>query len=31
MAGMAVTRERGNGMLASDVVDRIPSVLFREG
>ncbi len=27
-AGMAVARERGAGMLASDLVDRIPEVLF---
>jgi len=29
-AGMAVETERGGGMLASDLVDRIPSELFRE-
>lgn len=28
-AGMAVARERGAGMLASDLVDRIPGELFR--
>ncbi|OPY39280.1 MAG: putative carbohydrate kinase [Methanoregula sp. PtaU1.Bin051] len=27
-AGMAVAKERGNGMLASDLVDRIPEELF---
>jgi NAD(P)H-hydrate epimerase len=27
-AGMAVARERGAGMLASDIVDRIPAELF---
>jgi len=30
-AGEAVAAERGGGMLASDLVDRIPSVLFRKG
>ena len=30
-AGMLVDRERGQGMLASDLIDRIPSVLFSEG
>jgi len=29
-AGEAVVAERGGGMLASDLVDRIPSVLFRK-
>jgi ADP-dependent NAD(P)H-hydrate dehydratase / NAD(P)H-hydrate epimerase len=29
-AGTAVEKERGGGMLASDLVDRIPSELFRE-
>jgi len=29
-AGMAVEKERGEGMLASDLVDRIPSELFLE-
>jgi len=29
-AGMAIEKERGEGMLASDLVDRIPSELFRE-
>ncbi|MDD1680092.1 MAG: NAD(P)H-hydrate dehydratase [Methanoregula sp.] len=31
MAGEAVAMEKGAGMLASDMVDRIPSVLFRKG
>jgi hydroxyethylthiazole kinase-like uncharacterized protein yjeF len=30
-AGMLVDRERGQGMLASDLIDRIPAVLFGEG
>jgi len=30
-AGMAVEQERGVGMLASDLVDRIPAELFRDG
>jgi len=30
-AGESVAAERGSGMLASDLVDRIPSVLFRKG
>jgi NAD(P)H-hydrate epimerase len=30
-AGEAVAAERGGGMLASDVVDKVPSVLFRRG
>ncbi len=30
-AGESVAAERGGGMLASDLVDRIPSVLFRKG
>jgi len=30
-AGEAVVADRGGGMLASDMVDRIPSVLFRKG
>jgi NAD(P)H-hydrate epimerase len=30
-AGEAVVAERGGGMLASDMVDKIPSVLFRKG
>jgi ADP-dependent NAD(P)H-hydrate dehydratase / NAD(P)H-hydrate epimerase len=30
-AGESVAAERGNGMLASDMVDKIPSVLFRKG
>jgi NAD(P)H-hydrate epimerase len=30
-AGEAVVNERGGGMLASDLVDKIPSVLFRKG
>jgi NAD(P)H-hydrate repair Nnr-like enzyme with NAD(P)H-hydrate dehydratase domain len=30
-AGMAVERERGGGMLASDLVDRIPDELFGRG
>jgi NAD(P)H-hydrate epimerase len=29
-AGMLVDRERGQGMLASDLIDRIPAVLFGE-
>jgi NAD(P)H-hydrate epimerase len=29
-AGEAVAAERGGGILASDLVDRIPSVLFRK-
>jgi len=29
-AGMAVSQDRGNGMLASDLVDRIPSELYGE-
>ena len=28
-AGMAVAKEKGMGMLASDLVDRIPAELFR--
>jgi hydroxyethylthiazole kinase-like uncharacterized protein yjeF len=31
MAGQAVVAERGGGMLASDMVDKIPTVLFRKG
>ena len=30
-AGEAVVAERGGGMLASDIVNKIPSVLFRKG
>jgi hydroxyethylthiazole kinase-like uncharacterized protein yjeF len=30
-AGESVAEEKGAGMLASDLVDRIPSVLFRKG
>jgi len=30
-AGEAVVSERGGGMLASDLVDKIPAVLFRKG
>jgi len=30
-AGSAVVAERGGGILASDLVDKIPSVLFRKG
>ena len=30
-AGEIVAAERGEGMLASDLVDRIPAVLFRNG
>jgi NAD(P)H-hydrate epimerase len=30
-AGEAVVAERGGGMLASDMVDRIPAVLFKKG
>jgi ADP-dependent NAD(P)H-hydrate dehydratase / NAD(P)H-hydrate epimerase len=30
-AGESVAAERGSGMLASDIVDRIPAVLFRKG
>lgn len=30
-AGEAVVADRGGGMLASDIVDKIPSVLFRKG
>ncbi len=30
-AGESVAAERGSGMLASDLVDRIPSVLFKKG
>lgn len=30
-AGESVAAERGSGMLASDLVDRIPSILFRKG
>ncbi len=30
-AGESVAADRGSGMLASDVVDKVPSVLFRKG
>lgn len=30
-AGQAVVTERGGGILASDIVDRIPAILFRKG
>ena len=30
-AGEAVAEERGEGMLASDLLDRIPAELFRNG
>jgi NAD(P)H-hydrate epimerase len=30
-AGEVVAAQRGNGMLASDLVDRIPAELFRNG
>ena len=30
-AGEAVVAERGGGILASDLVDKVPSILFRKG
>ena len=30
-AGESVAMEKGAGMLASDLVDKIPAVLFRKG